>query len=212
MTDFTPRLFDYDASGNCLKVRLALRILGRPFETVPTDIFAGDTLSDDYAAVNPLRTTPVLEIAPGRFLAESNAILLHVAEGTPLLPEDPLDRAEAYRWLFFERAFTPAVGGLRFVRLTGREGDEQDMLTTGRRLLAQLDAALRERAYLAGPAPSVADLSLYAYTHVAGGAGFELGPATRAWLGRVEAIPGFENDLVPYPDHARPGRSRSIYD
>src|SRR5215212_1938149 len=96
---FVPRLFDYDASGNCLKVRATLRMLGRPFERVPTDIFAGDTLSDEYARINPQRTTPVLEIAPGRFLAESNAILLHVAEGTPLLPSDALDRAAVYRWL-----------------------------------------------------------------------------------------------------------------
>jgi glutathione S-transferase len=210
-----PRFFDYEASGNCLKVRLALRLLDRPFERVPVDIFAGDTLTDDYARVNPARTTPAFEIAPGRFLGESNAILLHLAEGTPLLPADPLDRADVYRWLFFERAFTPAVGGLRFYRLTGRDTDPDEvarMFADGEELLADLDAGVAGRAFLVGESVTVADLSLYAYAHVAPDAGFTLGAATRAWIEAVESVPGFGNDLVPYPENARPGVSRSIYD
>jgi glutathione S-transferase len=214
MTDFVPRLFDYEASGNCLKVRLALRLLDRPFERVPTDIFAGDTLTDDYRRVNPMRTTPVLEIAPERFLAESNAILLHLAEGTDLLPSGPLDRAAVYRWLFFERTFTPAVGGLRFMRMTGRDSDGRqvaELEAEGRRWLGRLEEAVHERPFLAGDAASVADLSLYAYTHVAEDGNFEVAPPLRAWIERVEALPGFVNDLVPYPENARLGRSRSIY-
>jgi glutathione S-transferase len=214
MTDFLPRLFDYDASGNCMKVRATLRLLDRPYESVPTDIFAGDTLTDAFRRVNPMRTTPVLEIAPGVFLPESNAILLHLAEGTPLLPADAVERAAVYRWLFFERTFTPAVGGLRFMRLTGRDGDEREvgeLLAAGGRWLGRLDEAVRERPYLAGDAPTVADISLYAYAHVAEDGGFELTDALREWIGRVEAMPGFVNDLVPYHENARPGASRSIY-
>ena len=215
--DFVPRLYDYAASANCLKVRMTLRLLGRPFERIPVDIFAGDTLTAEYKAINPGRTTPVLEVAPGRHLPESNAILLHVAEGSDLLPEDPLDRADVVRWLFFERSFTPAVGGVRFLRLTGRdvfvpekvEEGERD----GRRLLAQLDAHLAERPYLAGGALTVADLSLYAYAHVAPDGGFDLAPLPhlRAWIERVGATPGLVNDLVPYPENSRIGASRSIY-
>ena len=215
---FVPRLYDYAASGNCLKVRCALRLLGREFERVPIDIFAGDTLTDEFRAMNPTRTTPVLEVAEGRFVPESNAILLHVAEGTELLPADPLDRAEVYRWLFFERAFTPAVGGARFLKLTGREAlfpaVVEDGMRTGRSLLRVLDRHLAERSFVAGDALTVADLSLYAYAHCAGEAGFDLGalPGVAAWLARVATTRGFVNDLVPYPENARPGRSRSIYD
>lgn len=215
---FVPRLYDYAASGNCLKVRAALRLLGREFERVPIDIFAGETLTAEFAAVNTMRTTPVLEAAPGRFLPESGAILLHVAEGTELLPADPLDRADVYRWLFFERAFTPAVGGVRFFKLTGREeidpGFVAEGLRTGGRLLRKLDRHLGSRQFLAAEALTVADLSLYAYAHVAPDAGFDLAsyPAVAAWVARVEAVPGFVNDLAPYPESSRPGRSRSIYD
>jgi glutathione S-transferase len=217
MSEFVPRLYDYEASGNCLKVRATMRLLDRRFVRVPVDIFAGDTLGDDYRRVNPLRTVPVLEIAPDRFLPESNAILLHVADGSPLVPADAADRADVHRWLFFERAFTPTVGGLRFLRLTGRDDNEWEVaeaLTTGRRLLAHLDEALRERSFLAGDSLTVADISLYAYAHVAGDAGFDLAPlrALREWLDRVAGTPGFVDDLVPYPENARPGRSRSIYD
>jgi glutathione S-transferase len=123
-----PRLYDYAASANCYKVRLLLAQLDLPYERIPVDIFAGETLTDDYAAKNPARATPVLEPVPGEFLPESNAILRHLAEGTPLLPDDPAERAQVFRWLFFEQAdVVPAVGGLRFRLITGRiapDGDE----------------------------------------------------------------------------------------
>jgi len=215
---FVPRLYDYPASANCLKVRSAMRLLDLPFERVPVDIFAGDTLTDAYAAINPMRTTPVLEVAPGRHLAESNAILLLVAEGTELLPADPHDRGDVHRWLFFERSFTPHVGGVRFLRLTGRDEAEaaamEESLALGRRLLSVLDGHLADRSFLAAERLTVADLSLYVYAHVAGEGGFDLEPLphVRAWIDRVAATPGLVNDLEPYPPNARPGVSRSIYD
>src|SRR3954451_13356645 len=93
------RLYDYAASGNCYKVRLLLAQLGVPYERVPVDIFAGDTLTDDYYEKNPARSTPVLQIADSTYLQESNAILWYLAEGTPYLPDDRQSRAQVVRWL-----------------------------------------------------------------------------------------------------------------
>ena len=92
------RLYDYDASGNCFKVRLLLALLGREYERLPVDIFAGDTLTDEYARVNPLRETPVLETDDGELIAQSNAILFYLAEGTEYLPDDRVARAQVLQW------------------------------------------------------------------------------------------------------------------
>jgi glutathione S-transferase len=209
------RLYDYAASANCYKVRLLLAQLGCEYERVPVDIFAGDTLTDEFAALNPARTTPVLEEPAGTFLQESNAILLHLARRTPFLPDDP----QVYRWLFYEQAdVVPTMGGLRFRLLTGRlsAGDPE---AQGRRdgsyeVLALLDAHLARYDFLVGEAYSVADIGIYGYVHVADDAGLELEPyvALREWLARVQAQPGHMNDLEPYPPNARVGASRSIYD
>src|SRR4051795_11703302 len=120
------RLYDYAASCNAYKVRLLIAQLGLDVERVEVDIFAGETLSDAFAALNPARTVPVLELDDGRTLPESGAILWHLAEGTPLLPADPWTRAQILRWLLWEQAdLLPATGGLRFRLQTGRwsEGD-----------------------------------------------------------------------------------------
>src|SRR3954466_15849898 len=114
------RLHDYSASGNCLKVRLLLALLDRPYERVPVDIFAGDPLTAEFATLNPARTTPVLELDDGATLAESAAILWYLAEGTAYLPADRLARARVLQWLCFERALTPVVAGARFQLMTGR--------------------------------------------------------------------------------------------
>ena len=209
------RLHDYAASGNCYKVRLLLALLGQPCERVPVDIFAGETLTDEFAALNPARTTPVLELDDGEALPESAAILWYLAEGTAFLPDDRLARAQVLRWLCFERALTPAVAGARFQVMTGRTDDETPfLLAAGRRHLATLDRRLADREWVALDVPTIADLALFAYTHVAEDAGFDLAghPAIRAWIDRVESLPGYVNDLIPYPPNARPGPSRSIYD
>jgi glutathione S-transferase len=188
------RLYDYAASGNCYKVRLLLAQLGIPYERVP-----------------------VLVPDEGPPLAESNAILLHLAEGTGLLPADPADRAQAYRWLLFEQAdVIPAIAGLRFRLLTGRlEPDDpraRARRADGEEVLRLLDRHLAEREFLVDGRYSVADIALYAYVHVAPDAGYALPAAVESWTGRVEAQPGFVDDLEPYPANARPGASRSIYD
>jgi glutathione S-transferase len=211
------RLFDYPASGNCYKVRLALAQLEIPYERVPVDIFGGDTLTEEFGRLNPARTTPVLVRDGVEPLPESNAILLHVAEGSDLLPEDPAQRAQVYRWLFFEQTdVIPAIAGLRFRLLTGRlRRDDEEALArraAGEELLRLLDAHLSGRDWMVASGYSVADIALYGYLHVAHEAGYELPPAVSAWLERVEATPRFVDDLEPYPPNARPGAGRSTYD
>jgi glutathione S-transferase len=209
------RLYDYAASANCYKVRLLLAQLGLEYERVPVDIFAGDTLTDEYALINPARTTPVLEDPPGTFLQESNAILLQLGRGTPFLPDDP----QVYRWLLYEQAdVVPTMGGLRFRLITGRlSPDDLDAVRrreASHEVLHLLDAHLATRDFFVGGSYSVADIGIYGYAHVAGEAGLDLEPyaALRAWVARVQAQPGYMNDLAPYPPNARAGASRSIYD
>ena len=210
------RLYDYAASGNCYKVRLLLALLARDVERVPADIFAGDTLTDDFARLNPARETPVLELDDGTSLAQSNAILWFLAEGTPYLPAAPFERAQVVQWLSFEQErVMGGIAGARFRIMTGRDASVVPAkLALGRSALEMLDAHLEGRSFLVGDACSIADVSCFAYTHVAGDADYELAdyPSVTAWLERVRGLPGFVDDLVPYPDNARPGKSRSIYD
>jgi glutathione S-transferase len=209
------RLHDYAASGNCYKVRLLLALLGQPYERVAVDIFAGETLTDAFAALNPDRKTPVLELDDGQTLTESAAILWYLAEGTEYLPDDRLARAHVLRWLCFERALTPAVAGARFQLMTGRTDDETPfLLANARDDLATLDRWLDGRDWVALDSATIADIALYGYTHVAEDAGLDLTAhaAIRAWLDRVRDLPGYVNDLIPYPPNARPGASRSVYD
>jgi glutathione S-transferase len=210
------RLYDYAASGNCLKVRLLLGLLGRSYERVAVDIFGGDTLTDAYAALNPVRETPVLELDSGERIVQSAAILWFLAEGTSYLPDTALERARVVQWLSFEQE--RVMGGLgnpRFRLLTGRAapGDPQieARLATGREALTVLDEHLSN--WVVGTTPTIADLALYPYVSVAGDAGLDLGewPAVCAWLGRLRALPGFVDDFVTYPANARPGAGQSIY-
>ena len=211
------RLHDYPASANCYKVRLLLAQLGLEYERVNVDIFGGDTLTDEFARLNPARMTPVLDTDDGP-LPESGAILVHLAEGTELLPDDPAVRAQVMRWLFYEQAeIQPGIAGLRFRLLTGRLHPDDPSVAarqaTGAEPLQVLDDHLREHAFLAGERYSIADISLYAYVHVAGDARFDLDayPAVRTWVERVEATPGHMNDLQPMPPNSQLGVSRSIY-
>jgi glutathione S-transferase len=214
----TLRLHDYAASGNCYKVRLLLAQLDREYERVPVDIFGGDTLTDDFAGRNPARETPVLETDEGPPLPQSNAILVHLAEGTEFLPDDSAGRAQVLRWLFFEQAeVIPGIAGLRFRLITGRLAPDsvavKDRRAVGKAALGVLNGHLGEREFLAAERYSVADIGLYAYVHVAHDAGFDLGdhPEVRGWIGRVESTPRHMNDLEPYPPNAWPGAGQSIY-
>jgi glutathione S-transferase len=206
------RLYDYAASGNCFKVRLLLALLGRSYERVPVDIFAGDTLTDAYGGLNPLRETPVLELDDGRTLTQSNAILTYLGEGTGFMPADAFARGEVASWLSFEQErVMGGIGGPRFRKLTGRSLDAS-RLETGRGALAVLDAHLATRDWLVGGAPSIADVGVFAYGSRAAEAGLDTPAHVAQWLDRVRALPGFMDDYVVYPDNARPGAARSIYD
>jgi glutathione S-transferase len=209
------RLYDYGPSPNCYKVRLLLAQLGAEYERVPVDIFGGDTLTDEYGAINPSRRVPVLETAPGEYLPESGAILLQLAEGTPFLPDDPYQRGQVVRWLFFEQsAVVPSIGGLRFLVGTGRIDAESAPKGPSVQALRVLEGHLTERDFLVGDGYSLADLALFGYVHAADEGGIEMDrfPAVLRWLDRVREQPGYMNDLEGFPENARPGESRSIYD
>jgi len=191
-------LYQQQDSGNCYKVRLALSHLGIAFRTVAVSSFDGSTRRPEFLARNPIGKVPTIELDDGRFLAESNAILLHFAEGTRLLPADSYDRAKAYEWLFFEQyVHEPAIAVRRALSVYPERRAEATsermaaLLEAGNRALAVLERRLESAGWLAGNAFSVADISLYAYTHMAGEGGYDLGgfPAVGGWLERVAALP-----------------------
>jgi glutathione S-transferase len=182
------------------------------------DIFGGDTLTEAFGRANPARCTPVLEIAPGQYLPESGAILGYLAAGSPLLPTDPLVRAQVVRWLLYEQTeVVPGVGGLRFRLQTGRlapdDPEARRRRQAGEEVLGLLDGHLASRDFFVGKGYTIADIAVYGYVHRAHEAGFDLGrwPAVQAWIPRVTAQPLYMNDVEPYPANARPGAGRSIY-
>jgi glutathione S-transferase len=211
------RLYDYGASCNCYKVRLLLAQLGLPYERVPIDIFDGDTLTDEYAQINPARSTPVLE-TNGCCLPESNAILVYLAQGTQFLPDDPFELAQVIGWLIYEQTdVIPMIGGLRFRLLVGRltpsDPDAVRRSEGALDVLHLLDAHLSTRDFFVAERYTIADIAVFAYTHLAHEAGIDLAayPNVRAWLARVEQQPHFIEDVEPYGANAAPGAGRSIY-
>jgi glutathione S-transferase len=209
------RLYDYAASGNCFKVRLLLGLLGRPYERVPIDIFGGDTLTEEYAAVNPARETPVLQVGDA-YLPESGAILAYLGDGTTFMPDEPIERAQVLRWLLFEQTgVMMQIGGLRFRLLTGRISAEAAERRRRGALagLAVLEAHLGGHEFFVGERYGIADIAIYGYAHVAHEAGIDLAdfPAVRAWCERVAGQDGYMNDLEPYPANAMAGAGQSIY-
>jgi glutathione S-transferase len=212
------RLYDYAASANCYKARLLLAQLGIEYERVPVDIFDGETLTDEFALLNPQRSTPVLRLADGRTLVESNAILWYLAAGTPFLPDDSFGQAEVCRWLIYEQTDVMFnMGGLRFRLITGRwtpeDAEAQRRRAGAYEVLELLDRHLAERTFLVGDRYSVADIAVFAYAHVAAEAGIDVSRAPHflAWLERVRAQPGFVDGLEPYPPNASELTWKSIY-
>jgi glutathione S-transferase len=198
-------------------VRLLLAHLGIEYERVPVDIFAGGTLTDEYARINPMRTVPVLETEDGH-LPESNAILTYLANGTPFLPDDPWERAQVVRWLIYEQTDVVfMIGGLRFRLLVGRwtpDHPEAERRRAGAlEVLQLLDDHLAERDFLVGNRYMIADIAVYGYSHRAEEAQLDLAPYphVRAWFERVESQPGYIEDVEPYPANAGPGAGQSIY-
>ncbi len=193
------RLHDFPDSGNGYKVRLLLAQLGHAYEYVPVDILAGESRTPEFLARNPNGKIPVLELDDGSCLWESNAILFHLAEGTPFLPGPGLDRVRVLQWMGFEQySHEPHIATSRFwrkhVELTPWHRERlAEKKTAGEAALAVMDAHLAAHPFFVADRYGVADIALYAYTHVAPEGGFSLAPhpALRAWLARVEAQPGF---------------------
>lgn len=201
-------LFDYLPSQNAWKIRQLLHHLGRPYRTEIVSIFEGAGRSDEYLAINPTGTVPAIRLDDGRTLAESNAILAYLADGTPYLPGDPFERAKVQQWLHFEQERVESViGSLRFWTMTGkvsrRSPEFVDMKRNAAlRTLAILDRELSARAFLANDRYSIADMSVFAYASRAEEAGISLEPYPhfRAWIARVQAQPGFLATMHPYSE------------
>jgi glutathione S-transferase len=191
-------LYSSPVSGNCYKVRLLLAQLGLGYETVDLSVADRSNRPEVLGDLNPAQRVPTLVLDDGRVLAESNAILWYLADGTPYVPDDRFERAQVLQWQFFEQYdHEPAIAVVRFWRAySGRPDDFADRyaerMAAGYRALDAMERHLAGRAFLVGERYSIADISLYAYTHVAHEGGFELDryPAIRAWLGRVAGQPG----------------------
>jgi glutathione S-transferase len=189
-------LYDSGVSGNCYKVRLLLAQLGREYERYELDVVDRSNRQDVLGGLNPGLRVPTLVLDDGRALGESGAIMWFLADGTEYVPEDPFDRAKVLQWMFFEQySHEPYVAVPRFW-LTKKIEVDADTLAERQRVgylaFDAMEAHLAGHEFLAGGAYSIADIALYAYTHVADEGGFDLSryPAIRAWLDRVAGQPG----------------------
>jgi glutathione S-transferase len=199
-------LFDYLPSQNAWKVRQILKHVQRPYRTEYVSIFEGEGQRPDYLAINPTGAVPAIRLDDGRVLAESNAILAFLADGTPYLPADGFGRAKVLQWLSFEGNYVePAIGTLRHWIMTGKaERRPRDLVESRRaaslKALRILDRELKSRPFVAGDAYTIADISLFAYTSRAGEAELPLGDFANvgAWIERVETRPGFLAETFPY--------------
>jgi glutathione S-transferase len=192
-------LYDSPVSGNCYKVRLLFAHLGIPYERQTVDVADRSNRPELLGGLNPALRVPTLVFDDGRSLGESGAILWYFAEGTSFVPGDAFGRAQVLQWMFFEQYdHEPAIAVVRFwLRYSGRPEAFADRIdermAAGHRALRALEAHLGSgREYLVGSEPTLADIALFAYTHVAPEGGFELEPypAIREWIGRIEAMPG----------------------
>lgn len=193
------RLYDNASSGNGYKVRLLLALTGIEYERIEMDTDHGETRTADYLRKNPNGRIPLLELDDGRLLAESDAILFYLALDTPFLPSGPWEQAQALQWMFFEQySHEPFVAVSRYIRTHLPAGHERyaelpSLAPRGHAAFLVMDQHLSTRDYFAGDDFSIADIALYAYTHVADEGGFEMAQYTNitAWLRRSAERPGF---------------------
>jgi glutathione S-transferase len=187
-------LYSMRRSGNCYKVRLALAQLDIPHELVEIDILKGETRTPEFLAMNPSGHVPLLRVADNRHIAESNAILWYIAGHTPLVPNDRADRAEMLQWMFFEQhSLEPNIGAAYFWLTLIKGGRDlqqhalEDWMQEGYRALGVMEKHLTRHDFFAAGTYTIADIALYAYTHVAHSCDFDLSqfPAVRSWLARV---------------------------
>jgi len=199
----TPRVYGMSTSGNCYKVRLLLEQLQQAYEWIEIDVRTGLTREPEFLGRNPNGRVPTLEYEPGKFLAESDAILVYLAEGSAFWPQQRLQRAQVLQWMFFEQySHEPYIAVARFICTMlpaqhERRAELPRLHERGYQALAVMEQHLARERFFASDAYSIADIALYAYTHAAADGGFELQrfPAVRAWIARVESQPRF----VPMP-------------
>jgi len=193
------RVYGMAASGNCYKLKLLLTQLGQAFDWIETDITKGQSRTAEFLARNPNGKVPTLELPDGSFLPESNAILFYLAEGTPFLPADRMGRARALQWMFFEQySHEPFIATVRYwVHILGKRDEYAAQIAErtpkGYAALDVMEQHLGRQDFFVPGGYSIADIALFAYTHVAGEGGFELAryPKIRAWFDRVRAQPNF---------------------
>jgi glutathione S-transferase len=186
------RIYGDSISGNCLKVKWVVNHLGLPYEWIETDIMKGESRTPAFLAVNPAGQVPAVILDDGRPLAQSNAIILHLAEGADLIPADAYERARMLEWLFWEQySHEPYVAVARFqVKYLGKSVGELEppIVERGKAALQRLEDALADSAFLVGDRLSLADVALVAYTRMAEDGGFRLAdyPQVRRWIARVD--------------------------
>jgi len=189
-------------SGNCWKCQWVAEQMRVPFEWVETDSIGGQTRTEKFLALNPAGQVPTALLPDGRMLAQSNAIMLHLAEGSRLVPSDPYERAKMYEWLFWEQYNHEPSIAVRRAQLQFRGKSEADLdpalLTKGNACLARMELQLQQTPYLVGDALSLADIALVAYTRVAHEGGYDLSayPAVNAWVARVEGDLGVKSEAA----------------
>jgi glutathione S-transferase len=190
------RIYGDSKSGNCLKVKWTAERLGLPYEWIELDILRAQSRTPEFLALNPAGQVPTVILGDGRALAQSNAIMLHLAEGSALIPADSYERAKMHEWLFWEQySHEPYVAVARFqMAYLGKPRDSLDakVVERGAAALARLEAQLELTPYLVGERLTLADVALVAYTRLAHEGGFDLGvyPAVKAWVGRMETALG----------------------
>lgn len=186
-------------SGNCYKIKLLASLLDIEYEWITIDVLSGVTRSPGFLEKNPNGKIPLLELDDGRYLAESNAILNYLADGSELLPDDNFHRAKVLQWQFFEQySHEPSIAVARFIAKfldmpDERRAEYESLQERGHRALAVMEQQLAKTPYLVGDIMTIADISLYGYTHVAHEGGFDLSgyPAINAWLDRIAAQPKY---------------------
>lgn len=193
------RLYEFATSGNCYKIRLLLTQLNIPFERIQVDITKRESRTAEFLLKNPNGRVPVLELEPGKFLSESNAIIYYLSEGTDFFPETQWERAQVMQWLFFEQySHEPYIATSRYwISILGKADEYREQLQQkqgpGYAALGVMEQHLAKHSFFVGERYSIADIGLFAYTHVADEGGFNLTrfPAIIAWIERVKQQPNY---------------------
>ena len=201
-------LYGMSNSGNCYKLQLLMSHLGREYAWEEIDVLRGENLSPEFLALNDRGKVPVMKLDDGRTMSESNAILNYLAEGSDLLPTDPWDRAKTLQWMFFEQySHEPCIAVARFIRKFlpadhPRRASLDALFASGNEALAAMERHLCRLPWFGGERYTIADIALFAYTHIAEDGGFDLGgyPHVERWLKRVQAQPGFVPMREPLVD------------